>query len=292
MLAETRPLVTRLELVVETDAHEGPVYAAEEHALYFTTTRRGRVSIKRLDLATSSVSVVRADANNANGMVLDREGRIVVCEQGNFTEPARISRLDRATGTVEVLFEDGLSSPNDVVVAADGAIWFTDPSYGVLQGFRPRSVAADHVWRLDPESGDAAIVATSLDKPNGLAFSPDESVLYVGDSGAIHGPDDYDPDRPRQVIGFDVVAGRRLANERIFADEIPGFPDGLKVDAIGRVYVSSAGGVLVYDPDGTLLGEIELPGAVNFTFGGSTGDVLYVTRDDSVWAAHLHAKGA
>jgi gluconolactonase len=291
MLAETRLLVMRLELVVETDAHEGPVYAADEHALYFTTTRRGRVSIMRLDLATRSVSVVRQDANNANGMVLDREGRLVVCEQGNFTEPARISRLDRATGEVEALLEEGLSSPNDVVVAADGAIWFTDPSYGVLQGFRPRSVAADRVWRLDPESGEAAIVATSLDKPNGLAFSPDEGVLYVADSGAIHGPEDYDPDRPRRVVAFD-VAGDRLANERLFADEIPGFPDGLKVDTAGRAYVSSAGGVLVFDPDGAPVGEIELPGAVNFTFGGSDGHVLYITRDDSVWTAHVLAKGA
>jgi len=291
MLAETRPLVTRLELVVETDAHEGPVYAADEHALYFTTTRRGRVSIMRLDLATSSVSVVRPDANNANGMVLDREGRLVVCEQGNFTEPARISRLDRATRDIEALLEEGLSSPNDVVVAADGAIWFTDPSYGVLQGFRPRSVAADRVWRLDPESGEAAIVAESLDKPNGLAFAPDESVLYVGDSGAIRGPEDYDPSRPRRVVAFD-VAGDRLDGERLFADEIPGFPDGLKVDTAGRVYVSSADGVLVFDPDGSLLGEIELPGVVNFTFGGPAGDVLFITRDDSVWAAHLLAKGA
>ena len=291
MLAVTRPLVTRLELVVETDAHEGPVYAADEHALYFTTTRRGRVSIMRLDLATRSVSVVRADANNANGMVLDREGRLVVCEQGSFTEPARISRLDRATGAVEVLLADGLSSPNDVVVAADGTIWFTDPSYAVLQGFRPRSVAGDRVWRLDPRSGEAAIVATSLDKPNGLAFSPDESVLYVGDSGAVHGPGDYDPERPRRVVAFD-VAGERLVNERVFADEIPGFPDGLKVDAAGRVYVSSAGGVLVFASDGAPVGEIELPGTVNFTFGGRDGGVLYVTRDDSVWAAHLLAKGA
>jgi gluconolactonase len=291
VLAETRSLVTRLELVVETDAHEGPVYAADEHALYFTTTRWGRVSIMRLELADATVSVVRQDANNANGMVLDREGRLVVCEQGNFTEPARISRLDRGTGELEVLLEEGLSSPNDVVVAADGAIWFTDPSYGVLQGFRPRSVAADRVWRLDTERGGAAVVVTSLDKPNGLAFSPDESVLYVGDSGAIHGPDDYDPARPRRVLAFD-VDGDRLTRERLFADEIPGFPDGLKVDGAGRVYVSSTDGVLVFDPGGTLVGEIELPGAVNFTFGGLDGDVLFITRDDSVWAAHLPAKGA
>lgn len=291
MLTETRPLVTRLELVVEADAHEGPVYAADEHALYFTTTRRGRVSIMRLELATRSVSVVRRDANNANGMTLDREGRLVVCEQGNFTEPARISRLDRATGQVEVLLEEGLSSPNDVVVASDGVIWFTDPSYGVLQGFRPRSVAADRVWRLDSESGEAAVVASSLDKPNGLAFSPDESVLYVGDSGAIHGPGEYDPDRPRRVLALDVV-GDRLAGERLFQDEIPGFPDGLKVDTAGRVYVSSADGVLVFDSDGMPAGEIELPGAVNFTFGGPARNVLYITRDDSVWAAHLLAKGA
>jgi len=178
-----------------------------------------------------------------------------------------------------------------VAVAADGAIWFTDPSYGVLQGFRPRSVAADRVWRLDPETGEAAIVAESLDKPNGLAFSPDESTLYVGDSGAIHGPGDYDPDRPRRVLAFD-VAGDRLTGERLFADEIPGFPDGLKVDGDGRVYVSSADGVLVYDSDGAPLGEIELPGAVNFTFGGPARNVLYITRDDSVWAAHLLVKGA
>lgn len=281
----------RLELVAETDAHEGPVYAADEDALYFTTVRRGGIAIKRLDLAARTVSVVRRDANNANGMTLDAVGRLVVCEQGSFAEPARISRLDRATGEVDVLVAGGLSSPNDVVVGADGAIWFTDPSYGALQGFRPRSQAADRVCRLDPVSGEVAVVADTLDKPNGLAFSPGGRVLYVGDSGAIHAPGDYDPGRPRRVLAFD-VAGDRLANERRLADEIPGSPDGLKADVAGRVYVSSADGVRVYHPDGALLGEIDLPGAVNFTFGGPAGDVLFVTRDDAVWAAHLHAKGA
>ena len=285
------PVLLGLERVAETDAHEGPVYAADEDALYFTTVRRGRVAIKRLDLGAGTVAVVRADANNANGMVLDAAGRLVVCEQGSLVEPARISRLDRATGEVETLVESGLSSPNDVVVAGDGAVWFTDPSYGWLQGFRPRAQAADRVYRLDPETGTLALVADSLDKPNGLAFSPDETTLYVGDSGADHGPRDYNPRRPRRVVAFDVADGS-LAGERVFADAIPGYPDGIKLDVEGRVYVSSKGGVLIFGPDGDPLGDILLPGAVNFAFGGEGRNVLYITTDTAVWAAVLDTEGA
>jgi gluconolactonase len=278
----------RLVRVAEVDAHEGPVYAADEDALYFTTTRGERVAIRRLRLADGRVSVVRPDANNANGMALDREGRLVVCEQGSRATPARITRLDRRSGAVETVVEGGLSSPNDVVVARDGAIWFTDPSYGFLQRFRPEPQHRDRVYRFDRE---LTVVADSLDKPNGLAFSPDERTLYVGDSGAIHAPDDYDPERPRRVLAFD-VAGGGVADERVFADAIPGFPDGIKVDAEGRVYVSAASGVLVFTPDGGLIGEIDLPGAVNFTFGGAGRSTLFITTDTAVWAAVLAAKGA
>jgi gluconolactonase len=170
-------------------------------------------------------------------------------------------------------------------VRRDGTIWFTDPSYGWLQGFRPRR-QPDRVYRFDPRTRELAAVADTLDKPNGLAFSPDERVLYVGDSGAIHAPDDYDPERPRRVVAFD-VAGGMLENERVFADEIPGFPDGIKVDPDGNVYVSAATGVLVFAPTGELVGEIELPGAVNFAFGAGR---LFITTDTAVWAAEL--KGA
>jgi gluconolactonase len=175
-----------------------------------------------------------------------------------------------------------------VVVRSDGSVWFTDPSYGHLQGFRPKPATGDHIYRLDPRSGDLAIVAHSFDKPNGLAFSPDETVLYVGDSGANHEPGSYDPARPHQIVAFDVVDGRRLANERLLCVVDPGFPDGIKVDADGRVYSSSFSGVQVFDPDGGLIGEISLPGAVNFTFGGPGGNVLFITADDAVWAAHLN----
>jgi gluconolactonase len=264
--------VATLELVVETDAHEGPVYAADEDSLYFTTVRRERVAIKRLALADGSVSVAREDANMANGMALDHEGRLLVCEQGTFETPARITRFDRATGESETVCE-GLNSPNDVVVRSDGTIWFTDPSYGWLQGFRPEPETPDRVYRFDPASGGLSVAAESLDKPNGLAFSPAEDVLYVGDSGA-----------PRRVLAFDMVDGG-LENERVFVDDVPGYPDGIKVDPDGLVYVSSATGVLILDRAGALAGEIPLPGAVNFAFGGPGGDVLYITTDTAVWAA-------
>src|SRR5919108_2403352 len=161
-LAAARVRAQPLELVAETDAHEGPVYVADEDALYFTTVRTDRVAIKRLSLEDGAISVVRADANMANGMTLDREGRLVVCEQGTFRTSARITRLDRRTGALETVVEGGLSSPNDVVVARDGAIWFTDPSYGWLQGFRPAPELPDAVLRHDPRTGATTIVAQSL----------------------------------------------------------------------------------------------------------------------------------
>jgi gluconolactonase len=283
------------EFVAETDAHEGPVYAPDEDALYFTTVRTDRVAIKRLGLLTRTVSVLRADANMANGMTLGPDGRLVVCEQGTLRTPARITAVDRATGAVEVLAESALSSPNDVVVGSDGAIWFTDPSYGWLQGFRPRPEHPDRVYRLDP-SGRLDVVSEASDKPNGLALSPDERTLYVGDSGAIQAPEDYDPDRPRRVVALPVqglsdTPSQAGGGGKILADRIPGFPDGLKVASDGRVFVSSADGILVFDPDGSPAGHIDLPGVVNFAFGPGES-VLYVTADTAVWAVRLHTEGA
>ena len=292
-----------LRLVVEVDAHEGPVYFADEHALYFTTLprpgvdRSPSVQIKRVSLDRPElVSVVVEEANGANGMASDRDGRLIVCEQGSRREPARISRIDRATGEAEVLVAGWrglrLNSPNDVAVASDGAIWFTDPSYGHLQGFRPAPEVGDYVYRHDPATGETAVVADSFDKPNGIALAPDERILYVTDSGANQEPGSYYPGRPHHIMAFDVRDGQRLSGERLFAVVAPGFPDGLKVDRDGRVYASSLSGVQVLAADGELLGEIRLPGAVNFCFGGLERDLLLITTDTAVWAAALAAKGA
>lgn len=283
----------RLALV---DAHEGPVYAPDEHALYFTTLPRDlHVDIKRLDLDTGEVSIVVADANMANGMTLAPDGRLLVCEQGTLARPARISAVDRRTGAAETVVDAlaglPLNSPNDVVVKSDGTIWFTDPSYGHFQGFRPAPAHGDYVYRFDPRTSRLTVVASDFDKPNGLAFSPDERTLYVGDSGANHEPGSFDPRRPHHIRAF-AVDGARLTDDRLFAVTTPGFPDGIKVDVEGRVYASAFSGVQIFDETGELVDELALPGAVNFTFGGRGHNTLYITTDSAVWAAVLTVKGA
>jgi gluconolactonase len=267
----------RLEHVVDADAHEGPVYIPGEDALYFTSVPRPgpRVDIKRLDLGSLTVSVVSEDAHAANGMALGHDGGLVVCEQIG----GALASVDPATGARRLLVE-GFNSPNDVVVKSDGTIWFTDPSYGWLQGFRPRPLLRDGVRRFDPRTGGVTTVAESLDKPNGLCFSPDELTLYVADNGA-----------PHHLKAFDVVDGGRLENERVVHVSSPLHPDGLKADADGRLYATHADGIQVLDPDGALIGEIELPGAVNFCFGGPERNVLFITADTAIYAAHLQAKG-
>jgi gluconolactonase len=267
--------------VLATDAHEGPVYVAEEDAFYFTTSRPD-VAIRRLQLdgerfplEPERLTTVCPVTASANGMTLGADGRLLVCVQGSRTQPAAIAALDRSSGALETVVDNWhglpLNSPNDVVVARDRAIWFTDPSYGYLQGFRPRPTLGDRVYRLDAETGELSVAADGFDKPNGLAFSPDESVLYVGDNGA-----------PHALIAFEVHAGRRLGERRAIAQLPPGHPDGIKVDGDGRVYVSAPDGVRIYSPGGDLLNELVVPGAVNFAFGG---ELLFITADTAIWAA-------
>ena len=256
-----------IERIAEADAHEGPVYVAAEQALYFTTRRASRrTDIMRLSLASGRIATVLAGTGAANGMALDARGRLLVCEQ----QPAAISRIDPATGAREIVVDAyrgrPLNSPNDVVVKSDGSIWFTDPSYAHVQGFGPAPQLGDHVYCHD---GDLELAADGFEKPNGLAFSPDESVLYVGDSEAC------------AIDAFDVVYGRLLANRRRFATIEPGYPDGLKTDRRGNVYTTGGPGLLVFSPAGALLREVDLPGAVNFAFAG---DRLLVTADDAIWS--------
>jgi gluconolactonase len=283
--------IDELAPVAAVEAHEGPVYMASEDALYFTTVPHDRadgvriVAIARLDVATGDVTTVVEDANAANGMTFDRDGQLVVCEQGGPRRDAAITRVDPRTGDREVLVDRvggrPLNSPNDVVVGPDGAVWFTDPAYGWLQGFRPRPRLGDHVYRHDRATGATTLVARGFDKPNGIALSPDGARAYVGDSG-----------RPHHVRVFDVGVDGRLDAGRVFAVVSPGVPDGLKTDRAGRVYASAASGVQVFDPDGRRVGDIPLPGAVNFAWGGPGRNVFFITTDTAVYAAALTTQGA
>ncbi len=296
----------RRPVLIETNAHEGPVYVAAEHALYFTTVPEPgpkNIAVKRVQLAgeefpfeAQALETVRFPSNMANGMTLDRDGRLLICEQGYKDTPARISRMNLKTRAVETMVDQwrGLhfNSPNDVVVKSDGTVWFTDPNYGEVQGFKGAPEVGTYVYRHDPATGETAVVADSFNKPNGLAFSPDESVLYMTDTGANQAPGTYFVGLPHHVRAFDVHEGRQLRNERLFAVVSPGAPDGIKVDSQGRVYTSSATGVQVFTPSGDLLGEIMAPGVANFTFGGPKNDVLFILGDTVIWQAKLQVSGS
>jgi gluconolactonase len=301
----------RLERVIALDAHEGPVYVRDDDALYVTSLpipapdsheTGPRVAIRRIALDgdrfpvdRDSVTTLVTRSNVANGMTLDADGRLVVCEQGARSAAASISLIDRESGSREVLVDNWrglpLNSPNDVVVGRDGAVWFTDPSYGHLQGFRPEPRSGDYLYRFDPAAGQLDVVADEFDKPNGIVLSPDESVLYVTDSGANHEIGTYDPRRPHHIVAYDVGSGGHLTGRRLVAVTTPGFPDGITVDAAGRLYASAASGVQIFTPQGRLIGEIRLPGAVNVTFGGPDRNILFITADTAIWAAVLNAQG-
>ena len=296
----------RLELVVATDAHEGPVYVKGQDALYFTTVPQAvnvpspgykTVAISRLDLATARVAVVRQPSNMANGMTLDREGRLVVCEQGTRSSPAAISRLDLATGVRESLVEQwfGLpfNSPNDVVVKSDGSIWFTDPSYGIDSDYEGDAAESEigscNVYRLDPATGRVTLVASDFVQPNGLAFSPDEALLYIADTGLTH-----KENGPRHVRRFKVAAdGAAIADGEVFATCPVGVYDGFRVDVRGDLWLSAGDGVHCHASDGALLGKVLIPEPVaNVCFGGPKLNRLFICGTTSLYSVFLNTRAA
>ena len=267
---------------------EGPVYFADLRCLVWSDIPNERML--RWDEETGHVSRFRAPVPNANGNTRDREGRLITCEQGG----RRVVRTEW-DGSLTVLADRyhgrRLNSPNDVVVKSDGSIWFTDPNYGIISDYVGRKDAQEidgcYVYRLDPASGDLAIVAEDFSMPNGLAFSPDEEKLYIADSGFL-----TDESAPHHVRVFDVV-GDRLANGRVFAEIDPGIPDGLRVDVEGNAWISAWDGVQCHAPDGTLIGKIKVPEVVaNLAFGGKRNNRLFITATTRVYAVFLNVAGA
>jgi gluconolactonase len=187
-----------------------------------------------------------------------------------------------------------LNSPNDVVVASDGAIWFTDPPYGIVQPAEghpgEREYDDCYVFRFDPATGELTPVVIDMEEPNGLAFSPDESLLYVADTSAALRTDGGGN---HWIRVYDVQDGRRCKNGRVFAEVNPGVADGFRVDVHGNVWTSSADSVQVYAPDGELLGKIPVPETVgNLCFGGPARDTLFIAATTSLYRLRTRTRGA
>jgi len=254
---------------------EGPVWHRDGYLL-FTDIPRNRIMKWH---PTEGVSIFREPSQQANGLIFDRQGRLVAAEHA----ARRVSRTEsdgRIVALVERYEGKRLNSPNDLVQARDGAIYFTDPPYGLPQQKEGKELEVNGVYRLAPD-GTLTLLADDFERPNGLAFSPDEKTLYIADSTRQH------------VRAFDVQADGRLANGRVFADMTPwpgaqGGADGMKVDGQGRLFVTGAGGVWVFDATGATLGVIETPETpANCAFGGADGKTLYVTARTGLYRVNL-----
>ena len=273
---------------------EGPVWFGDGRYLLFSDIPNNRM-LRWLE-DTGEVSVFRYPSNYANGNYRDLQGRLLSCEH----DSRRLTRTEH-DGTVTVLMDQfegkKLNAPNDLAVHSNGSIWFTDPGYGIMSNYEGHKAPFElpaNVYRLDPETHEVAVVASDMDKPNGICFSPEEKKLYIVDTGIPKKPAD-----PIPIRVYDVENGVRLKNGRMFVNMSPGFSDGIRCDVDGNIW-SAAGwagedynGVHVFAPDGTLIGRIHLPETcANLCFGGAKKNRLFMAASQSLYALYVEAQGA
>ena len=260
---------------------EGPAYSPAWRCLLFSDIPNDRTL--RWDETTGVVGTFAQPAGHANGRTIDRQGRVITCEHGG----RRVTRTEY-DGTTTVLADrwqgKRFNSPNDVVERADGTVWFTDPSYGIetdYEGDRAESeLGGCYVFRIDPD-GAVEVVADDFVRPNGLAFSADESQLYIVDT------------RARHIRRFGVSGEGGLTGGEVFADAGESAYDGVRLDEAGRLWVAAEDGIHCFDPDGTLLGKLLLPEiASNLSFGGAKGNILFVTATWALYVLRLNVCGA
>jgi gluconolactonase len=269
---------------------EGPAYFPAGRYLIWSDIPNNRMM--RWDETDGSVSVFRDPSNNSNGHTVDQQGRLISCEHLS----RRVVRTE-FDGTLKVIADryrgDRLNSPNDVVVKSDGSVWFTDPSYGIIMDYEgacaESEIGACNVYRWDPESQEIESMATDYVKPNGLAFSPDETALFITDTGGTH-----EADGPRHMRRHSIGAdGKTLGAGEVFATSTAGFFDGFRIDTGNRIWTSAMDGIHCYDSAGTLIGKILIPEIVsNVCFGGLRGNRLFITATTSLYAIYLNVNGS
>ena len=268
---------------------EGPAWFPAGRYLIWSDIPNNRML--RYDETDGSVSVFRQHSHYSNGNSVDRQGRLVTCEHHG----RRVSRTEH-DGSYSVLadrYNGGkFNSPNDLAVKSDGSIWFSDPSYGIdidYEGERhPREQDGCHVYRIDGKTREVTRVASDFERPNGLAFSPDEKFLYIADTGVTH-----KENGPKHIRRFDVSAdGKSIGNSKLFATATNGLFDGFRLDAEGRIWTSAGDGVHCYLPDGTLIGKILIPEIVaNVAWGGAKLNRLFICGTTSMYSAFLAVNG-
>lgn len=274
---------------------EGPVWLRRSGELLWSDIPNNRMLCWH---PKHGMSVWRESVEFANGHALEADGSLLHCSHGlRAIVRTRFDAQGRALPDETVVDRyqgRRLNSPNDIVVRRDGTIWFSDPPYGIAsdrEGHRADSELGDcYVFRFDPASGALRIASDFVEEPNGLAFSPDESILYVSDTSAALRSDGSGH---HHIVAFDVIRGQDLANPRIFAVVNPGLSDGFRVDVNGFAYTSSEDSVQVYHSDGTRIGRIPVPEKVgNLVFGGEQGNELFICASTSLYHLVLGTRGA
>ncbi len=263
---------------------EGVVYLPEDDSVIFSDVSGDRLF--RWSAADGTSIIRESGFYYQNGNYLDLEGRLVSCSHGK-----RAIIRQEHNGEWQVICDryqnNRLNSPNDLIVKSDGTIWFTDPPFGLTQADEgcggQQEQAGSFVYRFDPNTGDLDAVIKEMERPNGLAFSPDESILYVSDTSQVNYIQGH-----HYIRAYDVVNEKQLANSRVFAVIEPGQPDGIKVDKKGNIFTSSADSVQVYAPNGDRLGKVFVPEIVaNLAFGGKEGNHLFITAGGSLYGINL-----
>ena len=268
---------------------EGPAYFPAHRCLVWSDIPNDRML--RYDEISGAVTPFRSPANYSNGNTVDPLGRLVTCEQGG----RRVTRTEH-DGSITVIADrfggKRFNSPNDLVVKSDGSIWFTDPTYGIDSNYEgieaPAELDGSHVYRVDPDTGAVSKVLDDFVRPNGIAFSPDERLLYVADTGATH-----QPGGPRHIRRFALDANGTLSGGDVFASLEDTMFDGFRIDEAGRIWTSAGPAVHCYEPDGQLTGKIVIGETVsNLVFGGPKRNRLYITATTSLYSVLVAVNGA